>query len=108
MKITTQSVCPAFFGLCAFASLSLLLELNGLFHRSTNVLLQVVVVGKVLALDAFLMGVISCFFAVSSAAASLCHAMTAEASACTTRVCVNRSHDNRLDDCLQVSQRLPQ
>ena len=43
---------PAVFGLCAFAPLSLLFDLNGLFHRSTNLLLQtVVVVGKVLALD---------------------------------------------------------
>ena len=46
------SVCPAVFGLCALASLSLLFDLKGMFHRSTNLLLQVVVVvGKVLALD---------------------------------------------------------
>ena len=45
------SVCPAVFGLCAFAFLSLLFDLKGLFHRSTNLLLQTVVVGAVLALD---------------------------------------------------------
>ena len=34
------SVCPAVFVLCAFARLSLLFDLKGLFHHSTNLLLQ--------------------------------------------------------------------
>ena len=46
------SVCSAAFGLCAIASLLLLLDLKGLQHCGTNLLLQtVVIVGKVLALD---------------------------------------------------------
>ena len=44
------SVCPAVFGFCALASLSLLFDLNGLLRRATNLFLQVVVViRKVLA-----------------------------------------------------------
>ena len=52
-EIATQSqFTPAFFALCTFAALSLLLDLNGLFHCSANLLLRaVVVVDKVLVLD---------------------------------------------------------
>ena len=43
------SIYPAFFALCTFA---LLLDLNGLFHRSANLLLRaVVIVDRVLVLD---------------------------------------------------------
>ena len=46
------STYPAFFALCTCAALSLLLNLNGSFHRSANLLLRaVVVVDKVLVLD---------------------------------------------------------
>ena len=41
------SIYPAFFALCTFAALALLLDLNGSFHRSANLLLRAVVaVGK--------------------------------------------------------------
>ena len=47
------SLCLAFFALCTFAVLLQLLDLNGSFHHSENLLLRVVVVvvGKVLVLD---------------------------------------------------------
>ena len=50
------SVCPAVFGLCALASLSLLFRLKGLLYHGANLLLQiVVVVGRelVIALPVF-------------------------------------------------------
>ena len=51
-KITTEPhLDPTVLGLCTFPHLSLLFDLKGLFHRSTNLLLQTVVVGTVLALD---------------------------------------------------------
>ena len=46
------SIYPSSFALCTFAALSLLLDLNGLFHRSVNLLLRgVVVVDMVLDLE---------------------------------------------------------
>ena len=79
------SVCPAVLCLCALASLSLLFDLKRLFHRSTDLLLQaVVVVGKVLALDlgrALFQWASSVVSLPSRAAASLCQAMTADALA---------------------------
>ena len=99
------SVCPAVFGLCTPASLSLLFDLKGMLHRSTYLLLQVVVVvGRFSLLTLgvpFPVGVISCFFAVASAAASLCQAMTAEASAGrTVRAGANTRPDRR--HCLSL------
>ena len=68
MKVTTRvSVCPAVFGLCAFASL--LFDLKGLFspqHESSGADRRRLKGSH----SSFPMGVISSFFAVTSAAAS--------------------------------------
>ena len=76
------SLCPAVFSFCAFGTLSLLFLLKSLFHCGTNLLLQiVVVVGRELALDlgcCLSNGIISCSFADSHAAASMCQADLAQ------------------------------